>query len=113
MVATPVLAGALLRIVMGVLVDHLKPKMAGAIGQVIVIAPWPWPGSSASTATQVLVLGLFLGVAGAPSPWRCRWPPAGIRRSTRAPRWASPAPATPAPRWPRCSGPAWPPPSAG
>ena len=29
MVATPVLAGALLRIVMGVLVDHLKPKKAG------------------------------------------------------------------------------------
>jgi NNP family nitrate/nitrite transporter-like MFS transporter len=28
MVATPVLAGALLRIVMGILVDHLKPKMA-------------------------------------------------------------------------------------
>jgi len=38
MVATPVLAGALLRVVMGVLVDHLKPKRAGIIGQVIVIA---------------------------------------------------------------------------
>jgi nitrate/nitrite transporter NarK len=37
MVATPVLAGAILRIFMGVLVDHLKPKLAGAIGQVIVI----------------------------------------------------------------------------
>src|SRR3989441_12592441 len=37
MVATPVLAGALLRIVMGVMVDHLKPKMTGAIGQVVVI----------------------------------------------------------------------------
>ena len=37
MVATPVLAGALLRMVMGVLVDHLKPKLAGAIGQVIVM----------------------------------------------------------------------------
>ena len=37
MVATPVLAGALLRIVMGVLVDQIKPKMAGLIGQIIVI----------------------------------------------------------------------------
>ena len=37
MVATPLLAGALLRIVMGVLVDHLKPKKAGIIGQVIVM----------------------------------------------------------------------------
>ena len=31
------LAGALLRVVFGVLVDRLKPKLAGAIGQVIVI----------------------------------------------------------------------------
>lgn len=66
MVATPVLAGALLRIVMGVLVDHLKPKMAGAIGQVIVIAALAvaWKFGIHSYA-QVLTLGLFLGVAGA------------------------------------------------
>ena len=38
MVATPVLAGAILRMVNGVLVDHLKPKLAGAICQVIVIS---------------------------------------------------------------------------
>src|SRR3954452_9182705 len=46
MVATPLLAGALLRIVMGVLVDHLKPKKAGAIGQLVVIAglSWAWLG---------------------------------------------------------------------
>lgn len=37
MVATPVLAGALLRIVMGILVDHVRPKMAGLIGQAVVI----------------------------------------------------------------------------
>ena len=34
MVAVPVLAGALLRVVNGVLVDRLKPKLAGLIGQV-------------------------------------------------------------------------------
>src|SRR5579859_4776203 len=38
MVATPVLSGALLRMIMGVLVDHAGPKLAGTIGQVIVIA---------------------------------------------------------------------------
>ena len=38
MVATPVLAGALLRIVMGILVDRLSPKKAAIIGQIIVIA---------------------------------------------------------------------------
>ena len=37
MVATPILAGAILRFVMGILVDKLSPKTAGIIGQVIVM----------------------------------------------------------------------------
>lgn len=37
MVATPILSGAILRFIMGVLVDRLSPKTAGLIGQVIVI----------------------------------------------------------------------------
>ncbi|MET1082837.1 MAG: nitrate/nitrite transporter [Burkholderiales bacterium] len=80
MVATPVLAGAFLRIVMGVLVDHLKPKMAGIIGQIIVmlalIAAWYFGIHSYS---QVLALGLALGVAGAAFavalPLASRWYP--------------------------------------
>lgn len=80
MVATPVLSGALLRMVMGMLVDHLKPKLAGAIAQVIVIAAllfsW-WHG--VSSFQQVLVLGLFLGLAGASFavalPLASRWYP--------------------------------------
>jgi MFS transporter, NNP family, nitrate/nitrite transporter len=80
MVATPVLAGALLRIVMGVLVDHLKPKMAGLIGQVIVIAAlaWAWL-AGIRTYSEVLVLGVLLGVAGASFavalPLASRWYP--------------------------------------
>ena len=80
MVATPVLAGALLRVVMGLLVDHLKPKTAGAIGQVIVILALigAWQFGIASYA-HVLVLGLFLGVAGASFavalPLASRWYP--------------------------------------
>ena len=81
MVATPVLAGALLRLVMGVMVDHLKPKLAGAIGQVIVIialsAAWYF---GIRSYEQVLVLGLALGVAGASFavalPLASRWYPA-------------------------------------
>jgi MFS transporter, NNP family, nitrate/nitrite transporter len=80
MVATPVLAGALLRLVAGVMVDHLKPKMAGAIGQVIVIiallAAWQFGIKSYG---QVLLLGLALGVAGASFavalPLASRWYP--------------------------------------
>ena len=37
MVATPVLAGALLRIPAGILVDHLRPRLTGLICQVLVI----------------------------------------------------------------------------
>ena len=80
MVATPVLAGALLRLVMGVMVDHLKPKTAGSIGQVIVIVSLSiaWYFGIHSYA-QVLTLGIFLGVAGASFavalPLASRWYP--------------------------------------
>jgi len=80
MVATPVLAGAVLRVVMGVLVDHLKPKLAGAIGQVIVMAAllvvWQL---GLHSYEQVLALGIALGVAGASFavalPLASRWYP--------------------------------------
>lgn len=80
MVATPLLAGALLRIVMGVLVDHLKPKKAGAIGQIIVIFAlvWAWLGRLDSYESM-LALGILLGVAGAAFavalPLASRWYP--------------------------------------
>ncbi|OIQ83459.1 nitrate transporter [mine drainage metagenome] len=80
MVATPVLAGALLRIVMGVLVDHLQPKKAGLIGQVVVMvalaAAWIL---GVHTYQQVLLLGIGLGFAGASFavalPLASRWYP--------------------------------------
>jgi MFS transporter, NNP family, nitrate/nitrite transporter len=66
MVATPVLAGAGLRIVNGVLADTLKPRLAGIIMQTVVIAGlaafWAF-GVKSFAAT--LGLGLVLGVAGA------------------------------------------------
>src|SRR5688500_417894 len=65
MVATPVLAGALLRIANGMLVDHLKPRLTGLIGQVVVIlglfAAWL---VHIETFSGILLLGLVLGVAG-------------------------------------------------
>ena len=80
MVATPVLAGGLLRVVMGVLVDHLKPKKAGWIGQGIVIAAlaWAWLAGIHSFR-EVMVLGVALGFAGAAFavalPLASRWYP--------------------------------------
>lgn len=81
MVATPVLAGAILRLFMGLMVDHLKPKLTGAIGQVIVMAAlfYAWQVGIHSYE-QTLVFGLFLGVAGASFavalPLASRWYPA-------------------------------------
>jgi len=80
MVATPVLAGALLRFVMGLLVDHLKPKMTGAIGQVIVmIALFVAWYHGIHSYEQTLILGIFLGVASASFavalPLASRWYP--------------------------------------
>lgn len=80
MVATPVLAGALLRIVMGVLVDQIKPKMAGLIGQIIVILSLlvAWL-HGIQNFQQALMLGIGLGFAGAAFavalPLASRWYP--------------------------------------
>ncbi|KTC07833.1 MULTISPECIES: nitrate/nitrite transporter [Pseudomonas syringae group] len=66
MVATPILAGAILRFFMGLLADQLSPKTAGIIGQVIVIGALltAWQLGIRSYE-QVLLLGVFLGMAGA------------------------------------------------
>ncbi|MBP2231206.1 NNP family nitrate/nitrite transporter-like MFS transporter [Azospirillum agricola] len=80
MVATPVLAGALLRMVNGVLVDHLKPKLTGTLCQLVVIAgllaAWHF---GIHSFTQVILLGIVLGVAGASFavalPLASRWYP--------------------------------------
>jgi NNP family nitrate/nitrite transporter-like MFS transporter len=66
MVATPLLAGAVLRIVMGVLVDYLQPKKAGMIGPLIVMGGLTSAGLiELDTYQSVLAFGLMLGVAGA------------------------------------------------
>lgn len=80
MVATPVLAGALLRFPMGLLVDRAGPKTAGLIGQVIVIAAllWAWY-FGVKSYEKVLMLGVLLGAAGASFavalPLASRWYP--------------------------------------
>ncbi|HAF43125.1 MAG TPA: NarK/NasA family nitrate transporter [Sphingobium sp.] len=81
MVATPTLAGALLRVVNGLLVDRIGPKMSGAISQVIVIAGLftAWMAGIDSFA-GTLALGVILGFAGASFaialPLASRWYPA-------------------------------------
>ena len=81
MVATPILAGAVLRFLMGMLADKLSPKTAGLIGQVIVIAALfgAWK-LGIHSYEQALLLGVFLGMAGASFavalPLASQWYPA-------------------------------------
>jgi NNP family nitrate/nitrite transporter-like MFS transporter len=80
MVAVPTLAGALLRIVNGLLVDRIGPKRTGAIGQLIVIG-----GLFSAYVLGVdsfggtIALGVILGFAGASFavalPLASRWYP--------------------------------------
>jgi MFS transporter, NNP family, nitrate/nitrite transporter len=80
MVAVPTLAGALLRVVNGVLVDRIGPKRTGLIGQVIVIvglvAAWL---VGVHSFQHALLLGVILGVAGSAFavalPLASRWYP--------------------------------------
>ena len=66
MVATPVLAGAVLRVVLGVLVDRYKPKRVGIGAQLVVIAGLvaAW-GIGIDSFEATLMLGCVLGLAGA------------------------------------------------
>ena len=81
MVATPILAGAVLRFLMGMLADQLSPKTAGIIGQVIVIGALftAWQ-LGIHSYEQALLLGVFLGMAGASFavalPLASQWYPA-------------------------------------
>ncbi|HVI99637.1 MAG TPA: nitrate/nitrite transporter [Sphingomonas sp.] len=80
MVATPTLAGALLRVANGLLVDRIGPKGAGAISQIIVIvgllSAWLL---GVRSFTGTLLLGVALGFAGASFaialPLASRWYP--------------------------------------
>ena len=80
MVAVPTLAGALLRLVNGVLVDRIGPKKTGIIAQIIVMAGLAiaW-FLGVHNYSQVLLLGVILGVAGSSFaialPLASRWYP--------------------------------------
>lgn len=66
MVATPVLAGAFLRILAGVVAQHIGPKRTGILAQITVIgalaAAW---FIGLHSFPQMLMVGAALGVAGA------------------------------------------------
>jgi NNP family nitrate/nitrite transporter-like MFS transporter len=80
LVAIPILAGAVLRIVLGMLADHIGPKRTGQLAQLVVMLGMAWAWLFGLDAKwKVEVLGLILGVAGASFavalPQASRWYP--------------------------------------
>ena len=79
-VAIPILAGALLRVPLGMLADHLGPKRTGSFAQMVVIAgmAYAWIFGLHSKL-DVELLGVVLGLAGASFavalPQASRWYP--------------------------------------
>ena len=80
MTAVPLLAGSVLRLVLGTVGDSIGPKKTGIIGMSLTLAPllggWLW----ADSLQKVFLVGLLLGVAGASfavaMPMASRWYPA-------------------------------------
>jgi MFS transporter, NNP family, nitrate/nitrite transporter len=66
MVAVPILSGAVLRILLGLLVDRIGAKNTGVMAQLLVIGGLTWAWVFGLTNFQAtLLMGLVLGFAGA------------------------------------------------
>lgn len=79
LVAIPILGGSLVRIPLGVLVDHIGPKRTGILGQVLVMIPLVWAWLFGRSFQEFIALGLLLGIAGGSFavalPLASRWYP--------------------------------------
>jgi MFS transporter, NNP family, nitrate/nitrite transporter len=79
LVAVPILGGAVLRLVLGLMTDSLGARTTALVGLVLTVVPlglgWVWADSFA----KLLVVGLLLGIAGASFaaalPLASRWYP--------------------------------------
>lgn len=80
LVAIPILFGALLRIPLGMLADHIGPKKAGQFAQILVMLAMGYVFLfGLHSKLEVEILGFFLGLAGASFavalPQASRWYP--------------------------------------
>src|SRR6266404_4975972 len=79
MLALPLLGGSILRLLLGLLTDHIGARRTGIIGLGLTLVPlvlgWLW----ADSFPKILLVGLLLGVAGASFaaalPLASRWYP--------------------------------------
>jgi len=80
MAAVPILGGSMVRIPLGLLVDHLGPKKTGILGQLIVFIPLLGIWLFGTHFQTTLAFGFLLGIAGGSFavalPLASRWYPA-------------------------------------
>jgi NNP family nitrate/nitrite transporter-like MFS transporter len=62
--AIPILGGSLVRIPLGLMVDHIGPKKTGIIAQLIALIPLMGVWLLTPTFNHVIAFGFFLGIAG-------------------------------------------------
>ncbi|TSB46623.1 nitrate/nitrite transporter [Alkalicoccobacillus porphyridii] len=78
-VAIPILAGSIFRIMMGVLTDRFGPKKTSIGGMIVTMVPLAWGWLFGTTVAELYLIGILLGVAGASFsaslPMASRWYP--------------------------------------
>jgi NNP family nitrate/nitrite transporter-like MFS transporter len=78
-VAIPILAGSLFRLVLGMLTDRIGPKRTAVGGMLVTMIPLLWGWLAGTTMTELYAIGILLGVAGASFaaalPMASRWYP--------------------------------------
>jgi NNP family nitrate/nitrite transporter-like MFS transporter len=86
LVATPLLGGAALRLVMGALTDHVGPRRAGLLGITLTFVPLLLGWLAADSFGTLIVVALLLGVPGASFavalPLASRWYPPRLQGLT-------------------------------
>lgn len=79
LVALPVLGGAALRLVLGVMTDRIGAKKTALLGLTVTLVPLLWGWLGGHSLTELHCIGLLLGVAGASFaaalPMASRWYP--------------------------------------
>ncbi|MFC5713108.1 nitrate/nitrite transporter [Thalassorhabdus alkalitolerans] len=78
-VAIPILAGSVFRIIMGILTDRFGPKKTAIGGMIVTMIPLFWGWLFGFTIAELYMIGILLGVAGASFsaslPMASRWYP--------------------------------------
>ncbi|WP_147804202.1 nitrate/nitrite transporter [Alkalicoccus halolimnae] len=78
-VAIPILAGSIFRVVMGILTDRFGPKKTSIGGMLVTMIPLLWGWLFGITVAELYFIGIMLGVAGASFsaalPMASRWYP--------------------------------------